>query len=579
MSDEFPPMIGKYKVLGIIAKGGMGVVYKAVHPSLKRYVVIKKMTARGHSTNAERFKKEAQILLDLQSPYIVHLFDYFTEGGFRYMVEELVDGEALDSLIKKEVSIPVPVAMLIMQDACFALKYAHSKSIVHRDIKPGNILISKRAEIKLADFGIATDANGDIVSKSSKKSKNAKKTVPAASDKTIVDSSLTQSGVALGTPAYMPPEQFEDSAGVDNRADIYALGIMLYEMITGTKPYSGEFSEENLRVIKKGHYIEPRSIDKSIPKSVSRLIRKMIKPKAKNRYRNIEAVLREVKKYLRHYDLHELRLLVARSVAAKKQFAFEKIEPKDKIVRIVRRCCAGLAAAAVVFGLCWHSGIIHKVLLDRWYSEVLFNVEMPRSLFNQMDLPMKITIFENDNDKIPEVPGSSRTFAVAGSRFSEKLAGFFKKSLVAKNASSKNEKYTMRPVYLKDGDYRAKIVVGPYVWWKSFKLDDGDFNYNCNFLKNVKRTLVIKPQAFDYDSQEDITSVSKFFINYKNSWTPVEEIDPFLLDSAAVWRIKVTADGYVPEIFSLLIDWYQDELILSAALKRELEGTKKASAK
>ena len=197
MSDEFPQMIGKYKVLGIVAKGGMGVVYKAMHPSLKRLVVIKKMTARGKSNNAERFKKEAQILLDLQSPYIVHLFDYFTEAGFRYMVEEFVDGFALDNLIKKQTALPCPVAMLIMQDACYALKYAHSKEIVHRDIKPGNIVISKRGEIKLADFGIASDANeGDNV---------------------------TQSGVALGTPAYMPPEQFEDSASVDNRADIYAL--------------------------------------------------------------------------------------------------------------------------------------------------------------------------------------------------------------------------------------------------------------------------------------------------------------------------------------------------------------------
>ena len=95
-NTNIPQTIGKYKVQGIIAKGGMGVVYKAIHPSLKRYVVIKKMTARKNSTNAERFKKEAQILLDLQSPYIVHLFDYFTEGGYRYMVEELVDGLALD---------------------------------------------------------------------------------------------------------------------------------------------------------------------------------------------------------------------------------------------------------------------------------------------------------------------------------------------------------------------------------------------------------------------------------------------------------------------------------------------------
>ena len=157
MSDEFPPMIGKYKVQGIIAKGGMGVVYKAIHPSLKRFVVIKKMTARGHAGDAGRFKREAQLLLDLQSPYIVHLFDYFTEAGYRYMVEELVDGTALDALIKRQTSLPVPIAMLVMQDACYALKYAHSKGIVHRDIKPGNILLSKRGEIKLADFGIASD--------------------------------------------------------------------------------------------------------------------------------------------------------------------------------------------------------------------------------------------------------------------------------------------------------------------------------------------------------------------------------------------------------------------------------------
>ena len=81
MADSFPEFIGKYKVQGIIAKGGMGVVYKAIHPSLKRDVVIKKMTARRNFSNVERFKREAQILLDLQSPYIVHLFDYFTEGG------------------------------------------------------------------------------------------------------------------------------------------------------------------------------------------------------------------------------------------------------------------------------------------------------------------------------------------------------------------------------------------------------------------------------------------------------------------------------------------------------------------
>ena len=152
MSEEIPELIGKYKISGKIAQGGMGVVYKAVHPSLKRDVVIKKMTMRTNSMAKERFKKEAQILLDMQSPYIVHLFDYFTEGPYRYMVEEFVDGLALDKLIKKQTVIEPTVALLILLDSCYALKFAHSKGIVHRDIKPGNILISRRAEVKLADL-------------------------------------------------------------------------------------------------------------------------------------------------------------------------------------------------------------------------------------------------------------------------------------------------------------------------------------------------------------------------------------------------------------------------------------------
>ena len=539
MSDEFPQMIGKYKVQGIIAKGGMGVVYKAIHPSLKRYVVIKKMTSRSNSKNAERFKKEAQILLDLRSPYIVHLFDYFTEGSYRYMVEELVDGIALDKLIQKQTILPVPIAMMFLQDACYALQSAHAKDIVHRDIKPGNILISKRGEIKLADFGIASDtAEGD---------------------------NLTESGVALGTPAYMPPEQFEDSAGVDCRADIYALGIMLYEMVTGTKPYAGTFSMENLKVIKKGKYIRPRKIDKTIPWEVANLIKKMIRPKAKNRFQSIEQVLKVVKKYLSHYDLHELRVHIAKSVATVKMYDFPKFEPKDKLRRKITRIVISVAFVLGLFVCSWKLGLIHKYLLKGIYSPVNIEMTMPKSLYENLDLPAKAFFFENDNDKIPEVEGSEREFAVKGSRLFDKVFSFKTKTEI-KRIAEKNKVYDIKNVYLKDGDYRIKVVVGPYVWWKSFSVESDPVLIKCDFLKNSKREISFHPFVYDSETKKDITDSSKISILYNNKWVNLFSVPQDELKSGTVWKINVECDGYSSEIFSLLIDWYQDDIFISAEL-------------
>lgn len=542
MSDEFPQMIGKYKILGIIAKGGMGIVYKAIHPSLKRYVIIKKLTARGKSGNAERFKKEAQILLDLQSPYIVHLFDYFTEAGYRYMVEELVDGLALDNLIKKQTSLPCPIAMLFMQDACFALKYAHSKDIVHRDIKPGNILISKRGEIKLADFGIASD--------------NEEK-----------ENNLTQTGVALGTPAYMPPEQFEDSANVDNRADIYALGIMLYEMVTGTKPYPGTFSIETLNTIKKGKYINPRKIDKTIPKKIAKLINKMIKPKAKNRYQNIDSVLKEVKKYLKHYDTHELRVQIAKAVLAKNTYEFKNLEPKDKIKQRIKIISISAISSILLLVSAWKVGLIHKTILSPWYTQVKIEMKMPKSLSTNMDLPIKVFFFENDGNEIPEVNGSERTFFVKGSRFIDKIIPRNEELEVSRPAA-KNKTYTINTVYIKPGDYRAKVVVGPYVWWKSFSVTDKNETLECDFLKNMIRSIKIRPSAFDAKTGNEITTQTIFSVLINNEWKPLDTINLEELKSGTVWKIKAESEGYSEEIFSLLIDWFQDEIFVSASLSK-----------
>ena len=127
----------------------------------------------------------------------------------------------------------------------------------------------------------------------------------------------------------------------------------------------------------------------------------------------------------------------------------------------------------------------------------------------------------------------------------------------------------MNTVYLKHGDYRVKVVVGPNVWWKSFSVGEEAYEIQCDFLKNQVRNLNIKANAYDAETNEDISALAKTEVLYKNKWVSLESIQGEKLESGTVWKIKVSAQGYTEEIFSLLIDWYQDNLIVSAALKKE----------
>ncbi|MCI6798280.1 MAG: serine/threonine protein kinase [Spirochaetia bacterium] len=535
MSEEIPELIGKYKISGKIAQGGMGVVYKAVHPSLKRDVVIKKMTMRTNSMAKERFKKEAQILLDMQSPYIVHLFDYFTEGPYRYMVEEFVDGLALDKLIKKQTVIEPTVALLILLDSCYALKFAHSKGIVHRDIKPGNILISRRAEVKLADFGIASDENED-------------------SDK-------TQTGVTLGTPAYMPPEQFENSSAVDNRADIYALGVMLYEMVTGTKPYPSEFTQENIARIKRGKYIPPRKIDKTIPPVVCRLIKKMLKTKAKNRFQSVNPIIKIVKKYLKNYDTHSIRVELAKMVISAKPHnvpAFQKKKNLWKTVSI-SIVITGLCAAAGFY--LWNQGFVHRYILRKFYTPVVLTMKIPEVASPASKISAQAVFFKYGT-KIEQVKDSERVF-IEGS--------VSKNGVTSSRLGSKNKNYIIKPVFLSPGIYRAKIVIGSCVWWKTFTVGSKEEIIEVDNFTKLTRPINSVMKAFDGTTGKDISSQTKFTVLYKDKWVALESVPAEKFNSNNVWKFKAECDGYEEEIFSLLIDWYQDTVYCNFNLQKKYD--------
>ncbi len=202
------------EIVELIGQGGMGVVYKARQPKLDRLVALKILpeSLAKDASFEERFTREARTLAKLSHPNIVAIYDHGHAGAFFYLMMEFVDGVNLRQAMAAGKFTPAE-ALALVPHICEALQYAHEEGVLHRDIKPENILLDAKGRVKIADFGIAKML-GDAV--------------PGGT--------LTASGAALGTPQYMAPEQIEHPADVDHRADIFSLGVVFYEMLTGELP-------------------------------------------------------------------------------------------------------------------------------------------------------------------------------------------------------------------------------------------------------------------------------------------------------------------------------------------------------
>lgn len=212
---EIAPHFPDLEILELLGAGGMGAVYKARQPQLDRFVALKILShdlARDPAF-VERFNREARVLARLSHPNIVGIHDFGTAGPYCYLTMEYVDGVNLRQAMRTGGFKPAE-ALALVQEICSALQFAHEEGILHRDIKPENVLLDSKGRVKIADFGIAKLVGGG-----------------AASDVT-----LTMQGSILGTPHYMAPEQIETPGDVDQRADIYSLGVVLYEMLTGELP-------------------------------------------------------------------------------------------------------------------------------------------------------------------------------------------------------------------------------------------------------------------------------------------------------------------------------------------------------
>jgi len=210
--------IGKYRIDGVLGSGAMGVVYKAYDADIARIVALKTirhelLDGMQEADIVARFRNEAQASGRLVHPNIVAVYDFGTYNNTTYIAMEYVDGTPLNAFLVKDVPMELAASITCITQLLRALDYAHARGVVHRDIKPANILITGDAQVKITDFGIAK----------------------------IESSTLTQVGAVIGTPSYMSPEQFKGET-VDGRSDLFAVGIVLYQMLTGVRPFSGPAS-------------------------------------------------------------------------------------------------------------------------------------------------------------------------------------------------------------------------------------------------------------------------------------------------------------------------------------------------
>lgn len=260
--------IANFTIKGHLGKGGMGDVYKAIQHPLGRTVALKLLMNQGTGNDeaVARFETEARAIARLDHNNIVSLYEYGEENNINFFAMQYVDGTSLDQVLKKKKQLPLFIVMDFAKQICRGLLYAHKKGIIHRDIKPHNILITKNGDCLVSDFGIA---------------------------QIFRESRITMTGIAVGTPEYMSPEQARGEK-LDNQTDIYSLGTLLYEMLTGNPPFTGKNPVSVAYNQVHSHPIPPSSIRKDIPKRLELIILKALKKDKADRYKSIEGMLNDL---------------------------------------------------------------------------------------------------------------------------------------------------------------------------------------------------------------------------------------------------------------------------------------------
>jgi len=259
MATDHPGQYGRFRVLGELGRGAMGVVYRAEDPALGRAVAIKTITLTG--TEEERAHFEARFLQEARAaggighPAIITIYDVGREGDVAFMAMELLEGRELRELIRGG-SLAPSEAVEIAARVAEALAAAHERGVVHRDVKPGNIMVLADGRVKIMDFGIARLRDPDV---------------------------KTATGMLLGSPRYMSPEQVSGEP-FDHRADIFSLGVVLYEMLTGVTPFAGDDISQLMFQVVNGAVVPPSHVNRTLPTVLDYIIARALKKAPDERY-------------------------------------------------------------------------------------------------------------------------------------------------------------------------------------------------------------------------------------------------------------------------------------------------------
>jgi serine/threonine protein kinase len=313
--------IGRYEVEKELGAGAMAVVYKAVDPLIGRTVAIKTIKIDAsigleHEELRQRFYREAQNAGNLNHPNIVTIYDIGAAGNVDYIAMEFVEGESLQDWIIKNPIPPLQQTVAIIEQIASGLDFAASRGIIHRDIKPANILLTLDMKAKIADFGIAK----------------------------ISTSKFTQTGAVIGTPSYMSPEQAMGKT-LDGRTDIFSLGVIFYEMLTGEKPFTGTNSSTIIYKILHEEPVQPQQLNVTLHPAFNEIVGRMLAKDPDRRYQSCAQLIQD----LRNYTTLEIKQDKPQLPAAA-----AKVKPKSKARHLVIALVSVLMAAIAIFGYVYY---------------------------------------------------------------------------------------------------------------------------------------------------------------------------------------------------------------------------------